>query len=85
MVKNYMEVLAEDMIDEVLRQTDACGCDICRNDILAIALNSLKPRYVTSDKGETISKLLNWDQQVCADVTAALNRGAIIVSKNPRH
>ena len=85
MVKNYMEIIAEDLIEEVIRKTGICGCAICRSDILAIALNSLKPRYYTTDKGNAISKLMNWDQQICADVTAALNRAAIVVSKNPQH
>ena len=38
MVKNYMEIIVEDVLDEVLKTSDLkCKCDECQDDIKSIS------------------------------------------------
>jgi len=44
---NITEIIVNQELDSVIREEGACGCDECRANTLAIALNTLPPRYVT--------------------------------------
>jgi len=62
MVKNYTEIAVDEVFDDVLagflqQRPDMCTCPRCRDDIKALALNSLPPRYVATDKGEIFTKV----------------------------
>ncbi|MDM8534282.1 late competence development ComFB family protein [Clostridiaceae bacterium HSG29] len=85
-VHNYMENAVDKLIEKVLDQYDnICKCEICRNDIKAIALNDLKPHYVAIHKGDLYSKVDEMYIQFEADIFRALVHAIEIVSKNPRH
>ena len=45
---NVMEILAAEMVDEVIHSGGGCRCPHCRASILAICLNGLAPRYVSN-------------------------------------
>ena len=85
MVKNYMEVCVQDMMKLVLTKINACQCEKCSSDIMAIALNSLPPKYVVTQKGELYSKLALLRQQFDVDIIAAITKAAVIVGRAPRH
>lgn len=86
MLKNYMEDLVWEKIDEVLLQyPKACKCDFCRYDIAALALNSLPTRYIATRKGEIYTRINTLEQQFDVDITTALTRAIQIVSVHPRH
>lgn len=85
-VKNYMELYVWDMLDRVLeKRQDVCKCDICRYDIVALALNDLPPRYVVSEQGETYTKAKTLEQQFMIDVIAKITQAATVVAQHPRH
>ncbi len=85
-LKNYMEVSVEHFLPNLLRAfPDICQCEHCLMDIKAIALNSLKPHYVVTGKGEFYSKLSEMNLQYETDILKALIDAINIVSKNPRH
>jgi competence protein ComFB len=85
-VKNFMEVFVWEMLDQVLeKRTDICRCEICRYDIVALALNDLAPRYVVSGIGETYTRTNVLEQQFRIDVIAKITQAAIIVAQHPRH
>lgn len=84
-IKNYMEEVVRQMIDEVLRDLNFCSCEKCRMDILAIALNDLPPKYIVTDKGELYTKINALKQQFEVDVISSLTKAAILVKRNPRH
>lgn len=85
-VRNVMEKMVWDNLDRVLGEVKlSCDCEKCRADVVAFALNRLKPRYVTTDRGETISKAMNLEFQAFLDVIAALTVAAELVGKHPRH
>lgn len=84
-IKNYMEEIVFNSMDEILRDINMCKCEICRSDIAAKALNDLPPQYVATKKGEVYSKINNLKMQFEVDVIAAITKAAILVKRNPRH
>lgn len=85
-VKNVMEELVWEMLDKVLDDINPpCRCEMCKADMVAYALNKIKPRYSSTEKGETITKAMALQFQTHMDVVAALTQAAEQVARNPRH
>lgn len=84
-LKNYMEEIVYNFLDDVLKDVNMCKCDICRLDIAAKALNDLPPQYVVTKKGEVYSKINNLKVQFEVDVISAITKAAVLVKRNPRH
>jgi len=47
---NVVEIIVNQELDEVIRAEGGCTCDECRANALALALNSLPPRYVSDHR-----------------------------------
>lgn len=81
MVKNYMEILVQEILDEVIDDYNICKCDECIDDIKSIALNNLTCAYFDSSVDDSKRKAFLLDRQnriaVLAKVIDAMN----IVSK----
>ncbi|MDR2166218.1 MAG: late competence development ComFB family protein [Clostridiales bacterium] len=84
-IRNYMEVCVLDQLETVLESLNACTCDNCLHDILAISLNRLPAKYVVTKKGELYTKINNIQAQFEVDIIAAIAQASAIVSRNPRH
>ena len=86
-VKNCMEELVWSHLNRVLESypENLCRCQRCQNDLAALALNFLPPRYVATDRGEIFTKIRGLEAQFTVDVISAISMAAVIVSKNPRH
>lgn len=85
-VKNVMEQLVWDTLAKVLeKMPETCKCEKCRADMVAFALNKLKPRYAASERGETITKAMALEFQSHLDVLTALTQAAEVIGKNPHH
>lgn len=84
-LKNYMEYCVDSTIDKVLKDLNCCTCEHCVFDIKAIALNSLPPKYVATEKGQLYTKLYSLQHQFDVDIISALTKAAEIVSRSPRH
>lgn len=84
-IKNYMEEIVFNLIQEVLDDINMCSCDKCILDIAAIALNDLPPKYIVTEKGELYSKINALKQQFEVDVIAAITKAAVLVKRSPRH
>ncbi len=84
-MKNYMEEIVLNTMDEILKDIKICTCDRCRYDIAAKALNDLPPQYIVTRKGEIYSKINNLKTQFEVDVISAITKAAIIVKRNPNH
>ena len=84
-VTNCMEISVKECLDKLLEDSEGWKCEKCRNDMMAIALNNLKPYYVTTQFGEIMTKIKNMEQQneanVVIEVTKAINK----VHKSPKH
>jgi len=84
-IKNYMEICVVDLLEPVLKNLNACTCDNCLHDTLAVALNSLPAKYVVTKKGEMYTKLNNLQHQFDVDIVSAIAKASEIISRNPRH
>jgi len=83
--KNIMETLVEEEYERASSSLGCCTCELCRNDIIAYALNQLPPKYVATRKGEVYSKTFILRNQHRTDIMAALAKAAGIVRESPRH
>jgi len=85
-MKNVLEAVVIREYDDLLPDMpDACGCPLCREDILVYALNRLPARYVATLQGEVISEVQMEADQGKADVTVALMDAFRVVGDSPRH
>lgn len=85
-IVNVMELYVEQKMEEILPTTDCCTCDKCLDDIRAMALNKLPPKYVSTDKGRLFSKLNSLkEQQNGVDINVAVLNAIDFVTNNPRH
>jgi competence protein ComFB len=83
---NCMEDIVWSLMDEALKKfPDVCTCEMCLNDIAALALNELPPQYVAREKGKIYAKLPLLESQYRADVFAVLTKAIQKVKKSPRH
>ncbi len=86
LLRNYMEEVVDGTLEEILsRRDDICTCERCMQDIKALALNHLPPKYVVTDKGYIYTKVNELESQFKADVTVAVTNALKIIRKNPRH
>lgn len=85
-LKNYTEVMVNDMMETVLNKyPNICKCEKCLLDIKAIALNLLTTRYVVTEEGELYKKIEEMNIQLQVDITSALVKAIEMVSTNPKH
>ncbi|GMA50579.1 hypothetical protein GCM10025857_19360 [Alicyclobacillus contaminans] len=84
---NVTEVLVRAMLEDayIHKGRLACECDQCVGDILAIALNHLPTRYVSTDQGTMYVKAQYFNPQLQSDILRELAAAARIVAERPRH
>lgn len=86
MLQNYTEIIVDDVLSNMLRAQELeCQCEKCMDDIRAIALNNLEPKYVATERGILYSKLNEFSVQAKADVIRELTKAMEKVKENPRH
>ncbi|HAA43831.1 MAG TPA: competence protein ComFB [Ruminiclostridium sp.] len=78
-LKNYMEDVVILVIKDIIKDMEVCTCEKCSLDIAAIALNTLPPKYIVSEKGELYSRIDALRQQFEVDVMTAVTKAASIV------
>ena len=81
-LRNLMEQLVSERLDDAFTKFNCCRCDRCRQDVAALALNQLPPRYLVA----TADRLEQKAQQAqIAEVNRAIVRAILYVRANPRH
>ncbi|HSV32203.1 MAG TPA: late competence development ComFB family protein [Atribacteraceae bacterium] len=86
MIKNIIE-------DEIVRRLpdlyqikpDLCRCRECRDDLLALTLQRLPPKYTSRRIGEVFSRLEIENQQWQVDILETMLYAAGIVAEKPHH
>jgi competence protein ComFB len=84
-VYNVVEIIANETIADVMERMDMCTCSRCTGDVLALALNSLPTKYVTSDAGKQYIQLAAFKKQFETDVEIALMKVCMTVKAAPNH
>jgi len=81
---NVIEKFVLDKLDATLKKMNCCRCDRCKEDIIAIALNNLKPMYIVATK-EEINQKIEELSELSNEVTTEVIKAVLAVRKNPRH
>ncbi|MFY4775085.1 late competence development ComFB family protein [Metabacillus sp. RGM 3146] len=80
-----MEQIMEDLLKRYLdRFQMECICRKCQDDVLALSLNRVKPKYVTKESGVSYVKAAYFDQLEITSLVIILAECAKMVSENPR-
>lgn len=72
MIKNYMEILVDEVFSEINYKYKICDNKTCIDDIKSIALNNLQPKYFTSSATEAEKKAFLLDKQRRISAVASL-------------
>ena len=84
--KNYMEDAVEHMLDRLAPQyPDICMCERCCTDMMMIALNNLPPRYVSTHKGDVMTRVESMELPYEVEVLTETLRAMQIVGGQPHH
>lgn len=81
-LRNLMEQLVSERLDDAFTKFNCCRCDRCRQDVAALALNQLPPRYMVATADRLEQKV---QQAQVAEVNRAIVRAILYVRANPRH
>ncbi|WP_083189796.1 late competence development ComFB family protein [Orenia metallireducens] len=84
---NLMEIEVKIMVDEVLEEKeDICNCEQCKNDIIALALNNIKPRYAGSNNGRVVVDSVDLSStQTKMDIYRVVLEACEEVKSRPHH
>ena len=81
-VINIHERMVADRIEAALKKFSCCSCTLCRNDAMAMALNSVSPKYIVTTEADVEVLLKNESPD---EVTQAISKAILHVKANPRH
>nr|MDH3161823.1 late competence development ComFB family protein [Bacillus licheniformis] len=84
MLVNAKEAVLEELFDQYIDQAHmSCTCGRCREDVLALALNAVKPQYVTDQSKLAYIKAELVDKQKNTSMLVTLAEAARKVNENP--
>ncbi|MDQ0876252.1 competence protein ComFB [Paenibacillus sp. V4I3] len=83
---NAVEAIVSNLYEEFQKSYEIkCGCQHCKEDILALVLNRIPPKYTSSEKGQLYIKTLYLNPQLQSDVMRELMRAALVVEHKQNH
>lgn len=82
---NILEEVMRLEAPKIMQSLDMCCCERCLSDVLAIALNSIPPKYVVTPRGALFAKISSYGTQYQTDIFAHLTKACVAVSKSPSH
>lgn len=82
---NLTEHIVKEKALEIMRRLNVCNCPICSLDVLALTLNALPNKYITTDYGRLHLQLEIYKKQYETDVVSALTKACVRVKVSPRH
>ena len=89
MVINYVELCVKKFLDNVLatdpNYSNVCRCEQCIDDIMAKALNNIKPFYITTKTGEVYAEYSSLELQNNAEIIKEVIQAIDYVSTHKRH
>lgn len=82
---NVMQVLVEEKAPKYIKMFGLCQCSRCLEDVKALTLNHLPPKYVVLEKGDMIPRLTIYEGKYSSDITAQLLHACRLVMDRPHH
>ncbi|CAN2248342.1 late competence development ComFB family protein [Bacillus vallismortis] len=84
MLVNSKEIIMKELLDRYMDQLHmTCTCQVCKNDVLALSLNQVRPSYVTDLKKIAYTKAELVDKQKNTAMLVILAESAAAVSDSP--
>lgn len=85
LVKNAMEPLVAEVLNDNWQLINMpCKCEQCKNDVFALALNLIPPRYVSKANGYAYVKAQYFDKQMHANILVKIGEATRKVSEQPQ-
>jgi competence protein ComFB len=84
-LKNYMEDVVAKLTDQFMKEEDACTCEKCRLDVMALALNGLPTAYIVTQRGEIFAAIDSTYLQNQVDAEVAVLNAINMVKASPKH
>ena len=82
---NLVRLIADDLLLSVMKKMEIEDTKENREDVLALALNQLPTKYVTSGEGKLYAELINtYKIQYETDVVSSLTKACMKVKNKPR-
>jgi competence protein ComFB len=82
---NLVRIIAEELLPSVMKKLGVEETEENREDILALALNAVPTKYVTTEQGKQYAQLVEvYKLQYETDITTALTRASLKVMRSPR-
>jgi len=82
---NILEEVMRLTAPSVMEELGMCCCERCVNDVMAIALNAMSPKYVVTQRGALFSKVASYGNQYKTDMLSAITKACIQVKTEPSH
>lgn len=82
---NVMQVLVEEKAPKYVKMFGLCQCQRCLEDVKALTLNHLPPKYVVLEQGDMIPRLTVYEGRYSSDITAQLLHACKVVMQTPHH
>lgn len=82
---NVMQVLVEEKAERYTRLAGLCQCKRCLEDVKALTLNNLPPKYVVLADGERVPRLTVYETRYSSDITSELLKACELVATRPHH
>ncbi|MDL2288788.1 late competence development ComFB family protein [Oscillospiraceae bacterium OttesenSCG-928-F05] len=82
---NIKEDFVEKALEDILANYDCCKCTKCQMDMMALALNKLRPHYVVTQQGQAMTTNMYLSTHGQAEILSETVKAVEFVSKNPRH
>ncbi|MBD5118142.1 MAG: late competence development ComFB family protein [Clostridiales bacterium] len=82
---NVMQVLVEEKAPKYVQMFGLCSCERCMEDVKALTLNHLPPKYVVLERGDMVPRLTVYESKFSSDITAQLLQACKLVMERPHH
>jgi|GEM_PF-144882 len=82
---NILEEVIRMEAPKIMAELDVCRCEKCVNDVMALALNNMPPKYVVSKKGALFAKIASYGKQYQTDIFSSVTQASVIVKNSPNH
>lgn len=82
---NVMQVLVEEKASVYTKMFGLCQCKRCLEDVKALTLNNLPPKYVVLAEGDRIPRLTVYEGRFSSDITSQLLQACKFVQQRPHH
>lgn len=82
---NVMQVLVEEKAPVYAKISGLCQCKRCLEDVKALTLNNLPPKYVVLADHDRVPRLTVYEGRFSSDITAQLFQACQFVKLRPHH